>query len=479
MDRNLSLQQKIHAMDIEMQSESTIKNSDTYQSLYQMVQNQHAMVEASNMKADKCAQQVIQEQELFTAFKLRIESEHVKYMNTLTAKINGLEEKVLKLTEREKQLTKEVSKAKDHHHHHPSNTASSTSSSSSTNNSHDKKDVEKQLTKYKREYQKKAKEADKAHEDMILYKSGKEELRNEIQMLRRVNKEYLRKLNHSNPSALADTFSTPSTADASTTQQLDETCILQEELQNKVHECEMFKSELDVIAKELIEMEDVRAKMIKQLRDKEESRALLLKQKMALDKQQVIYNDKSKLYELQLKQAEQLRHQLEETLRVQDNKSKQMEEANKKIREESLLHKQLADKMRSQIATNSVRNHQVIQDNDKLKRTLQVTMDECTDLRNKLTMSVTDNKRIQDKLHMTTQKLNRAAVNQDLEQELNEYKTMLMCPICHANRKSVVIARCHHSFCRECVDKNLQVRNRKCPGCNNKFQSTDVQTLYL
>ncbi len=45
--------------------------------------------------------------------------------------------------------------------------------------------------------------------------------------------------------------------------------------------------------------------------------------------------------------------------------------------------------------------------------------------------------------------------------------------------KDCVIAKCFHVFCRPCVQRNLDVRSRKCPACGKGFGADDVRDLYL
>jgi hypothetical protein len=46
----------------------------------------------------------------------------------------------------------------------------------------------------------------------------------------------------------------------------------------------MYHSELDNTAKELNELEETRSKLLKQIREKEEGKALMVKEKMTADK---------------------------------------------------------------------------------------------------------------------------------------------------------------------------------------------------
>ena len=56
---------------------------------------------------------------------------------------------------------------------------------------------------------------------------------------------------------------------------------------------------------------------------------------------------------------------------------------------------------------------------------------------------------------------------------------MLRCGVCHDRFKEVAITRCFHMFCKECTDKNLKNRNRKCPACGEKFGNDDVRQIFF
>jgi len=69
-----------------------------------------------------------------------------------------------------------------------------------------------------------------------------------------------------------------------------------------------------------------------------------------------------------------------------------------------------------------------------------------------------------------------AGVDKDM---LDITLNMLRCSICRDQFKNAVITRCYHLFCRDCIDRNLASRNRKCPACGEKFGSDDVKTVYF
>jgi E3 ubiquitin-protein ligase BRE1 len=70
------------------------------------------------------------------------------------------------------------------------------------------------------------------------------------------------------------------------------------------------------------------------------------------------------------------------------------------------------------------------------------------------------------------------AVMSDDRVELQQLKSRLKCSVCCVNPKTVVISKCWHLFCADCVDANLKSRHRKCPACGEKFDKQDVHNVY-
>lgn len=43
----------------------------------------------------------------------------------------------------------------------------------------------------------------------------------------------------------------------------------------------------------------------------------------------------------------------------------------------------------------------------------------------------------------------------------------------------VVITKCFHLFCSPCIQRNLEIRHRKCPGCGTPFGQSDVREVKI
>ena len=68
-----------------------------------------------------------------------------------------------------------------------------------------------------------------------------------------------------------------------------------------------------------------------------------------------------------------------------------------------------------------------------------------------------------------------AAVNEELE----GMRLMMRCRVCRVRTKDTVITKCWHTFCSDCIKRNLDARNRKCPACGHLFGAQDVKQIYL
>ncbi|KAG2656404.1 hypothetical protein PVAP13_1KG078600 [Panicum virgatum] len=68
---------------------------------------------------------------------------------------------------------------------------------------------------------------------------------------------------------------------------------------------------------------------------------------------------------------------------------------------------------------------------------------------------------------------------QKLQDEIKECKAILKCGVCFDRPKEVVIIKCFHLFCSPCIQRNLEIRHRKCPGCGTPFGQNDVREVKI
>lgn len=70
--------------------------------------------------------------------------------------------------------------------------------------------------------------------------------------------------------------------------------------------------------------------------------------------------------------------------------------------------------------------------------------------------------------------------NGDAGSSANEdLRLRVRCQVCQVRTKDTVITKCWHTFCGDCIKRNLEARNRKCPTCGHLFGAPDVKMIYL
>ena len=64
------------------------------------------------------------------------------------------------------------------------------------------------------------------------------------------------------------------------------------------------------------------------------------------------------------------------------------------------------------------------------------------------------------------------------QHQLKHYKGMVECKVCHTRHKSVILTRCFHLFCRECIDTAMATRQRRCPTCGVPIGKADIHDIF-
>uniref|UniRef100_A0A803LUS6 E3 ubiquitin protein ligase n=1 Tax=Chenopodium quinoa TaxID=63459 RepID=A0A803LUS6_CHEQI len=83
-----------------------------------------------------------------------------------------------------------------------------------------------------------------------------------------------------------------------------------------------------------------------------------------------------------------------------------------------------------------------------------------------------------DRVAEMTAETGEAAI-QRLQEEIKDCKSILKCSVCFDRPKEVVIVKCYHLFCNQCIQRNLEIRHRKCPGCGTAFGQNDVRFVKI
>lgn len=82
-------------------------------------------------------------------------------------------------------------------------------------------------------------------------------------------------------------------------------------------------------------------------------------------------------------------------------------------------------------------------------------------------------------LKRTTSSVESSKVDKIDQIRIKTLETKIQCSVCLEREKSVVLTRCYHAFCKECIDTVIATRNRKCPACAKPFGQADVHPVFL
>jgi hypothetical protein len=69
-----------------------------------------------------------------------------------------------------------------------------------------------------------------------------------------------------------------------------------------------------------------------------------------------------------------------------------------------------------------------------------------------------------------------SSINPENEQQVQEYRRKITCPICRANRRDSILTSCCHVMCRTCIDRSV---SRKCPICGMPFTEAQIRPFFF
>ncbi|CAI9106784.1 OLC1v1006003C1 [Oldenlandia corymbosa var. corymbosa] len=123
--------------------------------------------------------------------------------------------------------------------------------------------------------------------------------------------------------------------------------------------------------------------------------------------------------------------------------------------------------LKSAVASSEKENEQI----ERKKAELLVDLESERSARKKIQEEIaTLNQTITD---MTAE--SEEAEIQRLQDEIKECKAILKCGVCFDRPKEVLIAKCYHLFCNPCIQRNIEIRHRKCPACGTAFGQSDIK----
>ena len=262
-------------------------------------------------------------------------------------------------------------------------------------------------------------------------------------------------------------------------------------------------SELDEIAQSHSEVERKSSELLVQLSEKERERSRLNDQRLKFETKETLLRGECNLLKQQVALTAEERKRREEERRAWAEWKNEAEDMDRRWTElKAALDKRGID-LSLQVRDVQGREKRLREERESLQRSVALKAKlidereaELVELRGKYEKAKAlwnaadakqlkleaERKELKERLATARRVASAAAADEadmsPVEIEIGQLKRRLKCSVCNENDKSVVIGKCFHLFCHQCVDNNLKARHRKCPGCGVKFDQSDVHTVY-
>ncbi|KAH9411732.1 hypothetical protein HK407_04g08430 [Ordospora pajunii] len=128
------------------------------------------------------------------------------------------------------------------------------------------------------------------------------------------------------------------------------------------------------------------------------------------------------------------------------------------------------------------RLHGLSAEKNEMERILECVKKQSRELRNEVVRLTKANNEAEcetKKLHGVLKSIRARGEDVDLLTQMERYRGLLRCMLCDSRFKNTAIVKCMHCFCEECVNSRIKMRDRKCPSCNEPFNTSDVRKIYL
>eukprot|EP01080_Neovahlkampfia_damariscottae_P001412 gene1412-12032_t len=250
---------------------------------------------------------------------------------------------------------------------------------------------------------------------------------------------------------------------------------LQEQVILLKEECETYLEELDSVSASFDEIQNKNANLNKQLSEKDDKNAKLIHEKLLNSQAIQLKETEISTLKSQIDTLNKLISQLEENVTHLKSQLQIKDEQYFKITEENRLTQTVLEK-KNRIANESLQNlNECKQEMNKLQVALSDYQKRLYELESMLIAEQAKTKKLSLEYDVLLKRLNLGKLD---SQEENLRKEMT-CGICQTRKKDTIITRCFHTFCGECIQDSIRVRNRKCAVCGLKYGDNDVHEFFL
>ncbi|CAM6046756.1 unnamed protein product [Sphagnum compactum] len=261
---------------------------------------------------------------------------------------------------------------------------------------------------------------------------------------------------------------------------------LTEELKIKNEEGDAYISEIETIGQAYEDMQTQNQRLLQQITERDDYNSQLMSESLKAKQLQTSLQAEKQVLASRMQHAhaavdvykqrvtrleEQVKTFVEQLGRATDESQQYASSLESAKRRSVEMEKELAATKSALEATN---------------KGLEVRGQKLSDVQTELQKERFEKRRIQEKIDALNAKVahmnsynDGGPLGERLQEEINQYKAILKCSVCHDRPKEVVITKCYHLFCGPCIQRNLELRHRKCPGCGVPFGQNDVRNVYI
>ncbi|XP_073272670.1 E3 ubiquitin-protein ligase BRE1-like 2 isoform X4 [Primulina huaijiensis] len=260
---------------------------------------------------------------------------------------------------------------------------------------------------------------------------------------------------------------------------------LKEAIKIKEGEAESYITEIETIGQAYEDMQTQNQRLLQQVTERDEYNIKLVSESVKAKQSQSLLHSAKQVLAKQLQQLNGSLEPLKSRIAHSEEKVKFLHvEALSSIQEDRHMtinlesaKWELADaekelKMLKFALASSEKDHEQLR--HKVDE-IQVELNNERSERKKIDEELMELNRTVDEL---TSETGEAAI-QKLQDEIKDCKAILKCGVCLDRPKEVVILKCFHLFCNQCIQRNLEIRHRKCPGCGTGFGQNDVRFVKI
>ncbi|KAK3287505.1 hypothetical protein CYMTET_4987 [Cymbomonas tetramitiformis] len=239
----------------------------------------------------------------------------------------------------------------------------------------------------------------------------------------------------------------------------------QEALRARKEDQGAYISEIEAISVLCEEMEQQNARLLQQLQERDEYASQIVQERLQADQSMQSVQEERELASQQAACAVTAANsERDRVLQLQEQVSQTMEQLRKAV-EDAHKCNAIVEEQKRKLESSE-------QQAEMHRGAVEETQKCVSDLRHRAGEDLAELER-ERSCHAS------GTASQELLDEVKMYKELLKCQVCHDRRKEVVINKCFHLFCRQCIAKNLECRHRKCPACGLAFGQQDVHNVYL